>query len=337
MIGTMKKTFLLASVMLFALSGLSYGADSGETEEGVPWSYSGKRGPDNWGQLSDKYSECLSGGMQSPIDIVETKTSTMDHITFYYYNNPRVAMKNTGNTVELDYGDVSDIKLGGKDYHLKKIDFHTPSEHKLKGEQFPMEIHFVHKSNDGSIAIIGAFVKEGEENINYKDVVKKLPREKDGFKMFFHRDLNPGKLLSESREFYKYTGSITTPPCTEGVSWYILKEPVILSAEQINDIRKITGKNARPVQKLNGRSVRESIKQLSKEELEALKKPAEGEEGTTETEAGTSEEAIPEEGVVEDGGGIKPADSDTQIEEASPEESEDIEVDESSEEVIDEP
>lgn len=314
MIGFPKKFFITIILILFSTTS--------QAMDELEWSYSGGTGPDHWGELSSEYIDCFSGSLQSPIDITNPKPSNLSPIKFFYLKSLRMALDNTGHTVEVDFAEGNDIILGKTAYTLKQVHFHTPSEHTLNGDQYPMEIHFVHVSKSHRIAVIGIFVEEGEENDKFKQIIKYLPKNKNDSDMFYHKNISPDYLLPENREYYKYTGSLTTPPCTEGVSWFILKEHVPMSMDQINAIREAVGTNNRPIQPTNNRSIREIIK-----EHDAPVPDAPSEESASEEAEESKEEETPTEETDE-------ASEESPEEEA---EAEEAEAEEATEEVTEEP
>jgi carbonic anhydrase len=142
------------------------------------------------------------------------------------------------------------LRIGQERYKLVQFHFHTPSEHRLHGEQFPMELHFVHRNALGELAVVGVFLREGAANPLIQQIWDAVSSEAGG-------QIDPEDLLPQNREYYRYAGSLTTPPCTEGVRWHVLTEPVELSAAQVDEFRAIFPLNARPIQPLNGRPVLE--------------------------------------------------------------------------------
>lgn len=318
----------LAITFIFFLSGSNLKAMSE-----VEWSYKGDTGPAYWYELSEDFSACSSGGLQSPIDIVDTKRSSIKPIKFFYYKSLRMALENTGNTVTVDFGEGNDIIIGKTSYKLQEIKFHTPSEHTINGEQFPMEIEFLHISRSHLGANISVFVNEGEENKYFKQIVKYLPKNKNDFDVFFHKNLSPDYLLPKNREYYKYTGSLTTPPCTEGVGWFLLKEPINMSIEQINAIKEAVGTNNRPIQPTNNRNIRENFKK----EVAPVKAPTaepaeETAEEVSETKDNDSEAEANSETSVE-----APVEEEVESEvEVATEEAEESEIEEIETEIIEE-
>lgn len=228
--------------------------------DGVHWSYSGDTGPRHWGKLSSDYTQCDVGKSQSPIDLRE-KTAVgaqgLPELDIRYRDVP-LKIKNNGHSIQVDYPLGSYIKVGGKRYELMQYHFHTPSEHQKEGFNYPMEVHLVHKDGDGNYAVIGILFQEGEENAALNTLLQHLPKEMHKLELHENVSLNPVKFLPVNTEFFKYSGSLTTPPCTEGVYWMVFKQPIQASAKQIMQMNEILGENARPVQSLNSRAVLKS-------------------------------------------------------------------------------
>ncbi len=221
--------------------------------KGGHWSYSGDTGPAHWGELKDEFFMCKEGKNQSPIDIsrvIDAKLPKMD-IT---YSGNAVSVVNNGHTIKVNTEGSNVIIVDGVKFTLKQFHFHTPSENLIKGESFPMEAHFVHLDKDSNIAVIGIMFVEGKRNPAIDKFLSKLSskvnEEKKLSEMF-----NPGELFPKQLDYYRFNGSLTTPPCTEGVRWLVLKATVEASKEQLDKMRKIMGKNNRPVQPLNARCV----------------------------------------------------------------------------------
>ncbi|MFC3050351.1 carbonic anhydrase [Kordiimonas pumila] len=239
---------LLASLVLTASIAAYDGGPSN-------WSYSGSNGPANWHDLSPANGLCLYGKQQSPIDIEGTDPAIMHRLETDYQVTP-VHLSNNRVSIMQDYDKGSYLLVGAKRFELQQFHFHTPAEHTVMGEQYPMAIHFVHKAVDGSLAVIAVFVKEGKANIAAQELYENIPLESD---QIIHKDkvlINARDLMPNDKSYYRYMGSLTTPPCTEDVNWYVLKTPVEFSGEQINLMRGLLGGNtARPTQNRNNRII----------------------------------------------------------------------------------
>ncbi|WP_262692145.1 carbonic anhydrase [Kordiimonas aestuarii] len=219
------------------------------------WSYSGTNGPGNWGATS---SVCANGSMQSPIVIEGTEPVYLNRLETNYLVSPLV-MHNERRTVRFDYAPGSKMKIGTKEFELKNFHFHTPAEHRVLTTSYPMEIHFDHTAADGSLARIAVFVKEGAANIAADELWPNLPIEPDQSSRRAEIKFNARDLMPNERTFYRYMGSETTPPCTEGVNWYVFKAPIEFSSQQIAVIRGIMGENARPLQPRNNRMILDAL------------------------------------------------------------------------------
>ena len=219
------------------------------------WGYEGETGPDNWGSLSPDYALCADGTAQSPIDIRNASELDLVEIRFEYGETPnRVA--NTGHGIQVDVEGDSHILYNGIRYDLLQFHFHAPSEHTIDGQAAAMELHFVHQDpNSGMLAVVGILLEEAEvDNEAYAPVFSNLPAEADR-SVSTDESLALGALLPQTRGFYTYQGSLTTPPCSEIVRWLLLDTPVALSAEQIAAYTAIYANNARPVQPLGDRDL----------------------------------------------------------------------------------
>lgn len=219
------------------------------------WAYHGDEGPDHWGSLSPSYAACSAGQSQSPVDLRGADTARMQAISFHYRVTP-TALVHNGHTVQANYKAGSSITIGDERFDLLQFHFHTPSEHKIAGQAYPMEIHFVHKHQaSGRLAYVGVLVAPGDHNLAAQEIWDNLPA-KPNSTMDKPRVLINGRdLIPDNRDYFRYMGSLTTPPCSEGVSWYVLQHPVQFSAAQIDQIGKLMGYNARPVQQRNHRMV----------------------------------------------------------------------------------
>lgn len=236
------------TVGMFAWTGAA-GAAGG----GAHWGYTGEHGPEHWGELSHEYEACGKGTKQSPIDIEAAREANLDDIAFHY-GSSKVDIVNNGHTVKVSYDEGSYVEVDGERYDLLQLHFHTPSEHAVSGELAPMEMHLVHSNSDGKLAVVGVMFEEGEENEAFDPVWLNLPEE-SGDHYETDDTVNAEDLLPEDRTYYTYTGSLTTPPCTEGVKWMVLTDTVELSADQVDEIHEIMHSNNRPVQPLNERVV----------------------------------------------------------------------------------
>lgn len=245
-----KNNFVTATAILcFSLSGFAFAA-------GPDWSYSGKTGPADWGNLSAEFQTCKLGMAQAPLNI---NTQSVEKATVgpikTLYTPTAGEVVNNGHTIQVNLANGGQANLGGKDYKILQYHFHTPSEETLDGKAYPLNVHMVHQSSDGKLAVIGVFFKEGKENLALKDIFANLPAQEG--KVGLKANFDASTLLASSTSFYSYVGSLTTPPCSEGVSFYILKNPIEMSQAQLAAFQKVFPMNARPVQPLNGRKITE--------------------------------------------------------------------------------
>jgi len=222
------------------------------------WEYSGERGPAHWGNLRPDYATCDLGRRQAPIDIVATHKRQLPEIQFQYRSAP-LRLVNDGHTVRVRIHNGSRIVLGKDSYSLQQFHFHVPGGDRIQGREYDMAAHFVHKSSTGRLAVVVLLFRQGAENAALAALWPKIPARADGERLFPEFTLDATQLLPAARGYYAYEGSLTAPPCTEGVTWMVLKQPVELSAGQLARYRKLFPNNARPVQPLHGRVVKESL------------------------------------------------------------------------------
>ena len=222
--------------------------------ETVCWGYEAENGPDVWEQLSPEYRLCGAGIHQSPIDIVNPTPAKLPSITFNYQSTS-LNTRNTGNTIEVAYQEGSWIEVEGTKYHLLQFHFHAPSEHTVTGNLFDMEMHLVHKSEGGKLAVIGVFIETGSFNTAFDSFWNYLPQLQSESQEIKDVTLNASNLLPNPKSTYRYNGSLTTPPCSEDVKWLVLTTPIEMSHSQIAAFKAILYGNNRPVQPLNGREL----------------------------------------------------------------------------------
>lgn len=209
----------------------------------------------NYEHTEDWEAVCKLGRMQSPIDIQRTVRAPVDPLRFDYSETPLV-VKNNGHTLQVDASGAGGMNIGETRFQLVQYHFHTRSEHTLKGMSTDMELHLVHKDSSGNLAVIGVFLKKGAANNLMKAILENAPR--DAGEKKAATLANPLELLPAERGYYTYPGSLTTPDCSEGLKWIVLKQPVEISESQIAQFKTFFGNNARPVQALNNRIVLES-------------------------------------------------------------------------------
>jgi carbonic anhydrase len=227
------------------------------------WSYEAAEGPAAWGKLSPKWAVCGSGKSQSPIDIDKTSKSDLPALKAEFrpaelkivHHEHTADVVNTGHSIQVNYTEGDKLKLGSEEFELLQYHFHSPSEHTVAGKHFPMEMHMVHKAANGDLAVVGVFVEEGAANAAFEPVWANLPKSKSVEYHLEHVKVDVNKLLPAKTTSYRYTGSLTTPPCSENVKWIVMSTPIQLSAAQIESFRSIMKGNNRPPQPANGRKV----------------------------------------------------------------------------------
>lgn len=223
------------------------------------WSYIGNTGPIHWGELDPTYSACSIGINQSPININFAQVKKLNPIKGglqIHYKPAPFTIENTGFTIQANPTNSSSyILLGGNKYILKQFHFHTPSEHQFNGQSKEMELHFVHQNKYGKIVVIGLLIKEGSENVTLESIWKVMPKELSTQTLLLEKPINLLALLPQVQTYFYYNGSLTTPPCSEGVQWIVFEKPIELSSSQIQDFRRVFPDNHRPIQPLNGRAI----------------------------------------------------------------------------------
>lgn len=226
--------------------------------EHVHWSYEGKGSPQRWGELSPDNAACGSGKRQSPIDIADGAKLELEPVKFDYKPSALRIVDN-GYTVQVNYAEGSFIVVEGVRYDLKQFHFHKPSEERIDGRAYDMVVHLVHRSPEGRLAVVAVLMEAGAPNPFLKSLWPYLPLESGREIAPPEVSIDLNALLPEQRGYYAYMGSLTTPPCSEGVLWLVLKTPVNLSPEQVGVFGKLYSMNARPIQPSNGRLIKESL------------------------------------------------------------------------------
>lgn len=225
---------------------------------GPHWTYSGSEGPDHWGEIDKSFAACHVGQHQSPIDIRAPKAADLPPIQFSYRAAP-LRIVNNGHTIQIAYAPGSSIAVGGKRYELKQFHFHHPSEEKVNGKGYAMVAHLVHAAADGRVAVVAVLLDaRGAENPLVSRLWQYLPAQEGPEQKHDDVQIDVTALLPADRGYYTFTGSLTTPPCTENVTWFVLKTPEPVSQGQADAFGRIYPLNARPTQPLNGRDVRAS-------------------------------------------------------------------------------
>ncbi len=221
------------------------------------WDYSETRGPSHWGDLKPEFAPCKTGHRQSPIDIRSSQKADLPPIRFDYKPAPLHIIDN-GHTIMVNYGPGSFLAVGGKKYALQQFHFHRPSEERINGKSFDMAVHLVHADETGKLAVVAVLLQEGEDNSLVRELWKDLPKEQDKEELLDKIQIDASRILPSDRSYYTYSGSLTTPPCSEDVTWFVLKQPTSVSAAEIEQFSKLYRNDARPIQPVYGRTVLES-------------------------------------------------------------------------------
>ena len=239
-----KKNILVFSVLL-STAPLSFASSS-------DWSY---EDISTWGSLSPDYHLCRDGASQSPVDIRQTVEGLLPPLTLIYPPK-QSSVVNNGHTVQINIKDGSEITLEGKVFTLRQFHFHTPSENRISGKSYPLEVHFVHSSDRGELAVLGVMFESGAENPALQEILSAIPaREND--EVTLQQPLDMMALIPEDRAYFRFSGSLTTPPCTEGVRWVVFRDPVSASEPQLEKLKSVLGEhgNSRATQPLNARVI----------------------------------------------------------------------------------
>ena len=223
---------------------------------GRAWTYSGMTGPRAWARLDPAYSACATGRQQSPIDIRGGLAGQLEPLRFDYRAG-RFDVVDTGHTVQVNAPPGNAIELAGTRYELQQLHFHRPSEERIDGRQFEMDVHLLHRDAAGRLAVVAVLLRRGAAQPLLHTVWQQLSSAA-GDEAAPQALIDPRQLLPQDLGYYRYTGSLTTPPCTEGVLWLVLQQPLTVSAPQIDAFAQRYGSNARPLQAAAGREIRQS-------------------------------------------------------------------------------
>ena len=246
----------MMSVIGFGLSCTGIVLGQEQKPEHV-WTYGGPLGPDHWGDLKPEFAACKDGHRQSPINIQSPQPADLPAIEFDYKPSPLRIVDN-GHTILITYAPGSFIRVGDKRYELKQFHFHRPSEEKINGRGFDMVAHLVHADAAGNLAVVAVLLDRGSDNPLIHEIWNDLPKEKDKEAAFDQIQIDLSQLLPVSRGYYTFPGSLTTPPCSENVTWFVLKQPVTITDAEVARFAILYSNDARPIQPLNGRVVLET-------------------------------------------------------------------------------
>jgi carbonic anhydrase len=269
--------FQILLIYALSLSGLVAATNQhAETGHASHWGYAGSSGPDEWHSLSKEFALCGSGKRQSPVDIWNEVPADLYPLQFQYQSIPLLVLNN-GHTLQANYNTVgkeetvdiggksypvqrkpihnSTLMLGDVPYKLLQFHFHTPSEHARDGRRYAMEVHLVHKSTNSNLAVVGVLFERGNENPTLKKLLDNVSGNINEVKLVQGVTINAADLLPDDRQVFHYSGSLTTPPCSENVNWFVMRTPIEVSDAQVDQFEHLIGENARPLQPMHWRSM----------------------------------------------------------------------------------
>lgn len=247
----MKKVLLILSILLTIT--LIQAEEENHKEHKLHWGYEGDASPKHWGDLNDKFFMCKEGTNQSPINLTNFIEAELPPIKFNYHLVSTEILDN-GHTEQISVKGGSHIELDGMKFELKQFHFHTPSENNINGSSYPLEVHFVHASEDNKLAVVAVMFREGKANEALKELWKNMPTHTGEHHHIDAKHLDA--LLPRNRMYYRFNGSLTTPPCTEGVRWLVMKHAIPISKKQIKKFAEIMHQhNNRPIQPTNARMI----------------------------------------------------------------------------------
>lgn len=253
------KTIIQVSALFLCMTMTAGGirAQEAKPPEAHAWDYGSEHGPQHWGDLKAEYASCSVGQHQSPIDIEKTEKADLPSIAFDYKPSSLRIVDN-GHTIVATYDAGSSIRVGAGQYQLKQFHFHRPSEETIHGKASDMVAHLVHADAEGHLAVVAVLLERGKENALIRELWKNIPKEKGKETLRGDVKINVADLLPKDRGYYTFEGSLTTPPCSEGVTWFVLKQRVPISADEVAAFSKVYPHNARPTQPLHERTVKET-------------------------------------------------------------------------------
>ncbi len=275
-INILRAAILGGSVFSALVQASTSSSNNDKTSHSIHWSYSGSAGPEHWGSISKGFVLCGSGMRQSPVDIEYDYPAELYPLRFEYQP---VALKvvNNGHTLQVNYDTPvrqKTVSIGGKSfpvksnpvyksklmlgdvpYKLLQFHFHTPSEHAVTGERYAMEVHLVHQSADGNLAVVGVLLKRGAKNPLLQKVLDNVSGTINRVNLVTGMKINAADLLPDNRLYFHYSGSLTTPPCSENVNWLVMKNTMEVSDQQVSRFTQLIGANARPLQEVLWRTM----------------------------------------------------------------------------------
>ncbi|MCK5918248.1 MAG: carbonic anhydrase family protein [Cocleimonas sp.] len=257
-------TILISSALIIMTTGALNASESDQAvakeakkAHAAPhWGYAGAEGAANWGKLSPKFTACEAGRNQSPVDLKDVVDADLPVIKFKYNMLSPADIVNNGHTVQVNLWSGGEITLDGEQFTLKQFHFHTPSENTINGKHFPLEAHLVHLNKKNEIAVVAIMFEPGKDDELLTALWKDIPLNAGDSHKLDSKALRAMEFESELTSYYRFNGSLTTPPCTEGVRWIVMKATRHISKAQLSTFEKaLTEPNNRPVQPLNARVV----------------------------------------------------------------------------------
>jgi carbonic anhydrase len=257
---TVRRAPLCAAILLLSAgllaASVAHAQKSGAHANAAPhWTYSGESGPQHWGAVAAQFATCAGGKNQSPIDIESMVEADLGPIIFHYKAGAARHVINNGHTIQANFPAGNSIAIDGVLFELKQVHFHAPSENHVAGRSFPMEGHLVHADANGNLAVLAVLYELGANNAAIDQLWSNMPSEA-GASAALAAPVPARSLLPSERDYYRYTGSLTTPPCSEGVRWLVMKQFVAVSSEQVKKFAGVLREaNNRPIQASNARVV----------------------------------------------------------------------------------
>lgn len=275
----LKYSTLISALLIFNIfpvANIHAATPDADAGHAIHWGYTGSAGPVKWGSISTEYALCKSGKRQSPVNIRYGEPAELYSLRFQYQSVP-LRVVNNGHTLQANYDTVktedtvsidgksypvhtkplynSTLMLGDVPYKLLQFHFHTPSEHARKGERYAMEVHLVHKNASGNLAVVGVLLKRGAQNPILQKILNNASDQLNKVNTVKNVSVNAADLLPNDHQVFHYSGSLTTPPCSENVNWFVMKTAIEVSDSQVDRFVKLIGKNARPLQGMHWRTM----------------------------------------------------------------------------------
>lgn len=222
------------------------------------WGYIGENNPTHWAELSPEFRLCQTGRHQTPINLIKTPAIETASLDIHYQPTP-LAIVHTGRTMQVNYQPGSSFTFKGEMFELLQFHFHHPSEHHLAGQEFDLEIHLVHRASSGKLAVMGIFAQAGALNPVLQAIWTVMPTQPGQSITQAATLVNATDLLPRDRHFYEYQGSLSTPPCAEDVLWLVITQPITVSTQQVQQFASLFPHNARPLQAIRDRIIKQSI------------------------------------------------------------------------------